>query len=89
MGTVDPFEAAWSEAEVGRVLAAVRAYPWPPSPDAPDGWAYGCDGAFLKDLCAYWLDGYNWRAALAELNRYPAVHGADRGLRPPFRPRGG
>ncbi len=65
------FEVNWSAADVGAVLERVRSYPWPPAPDVPDGWAYGCDGKFLKDLCAHWLDGYDWRAAVRNLNRYP------------------
>ena len=66
-----PFAVDWRPADVGKVLEQIRAYPWPPAPDVPDGWGYGCDGAFLKRLCDHWLDGYDWRAAQAELNRYP------------------
>ena len=68
---VAPFKVDWHAAGVGEVLEKVRAYPWPPTPEVPDGWGYGCDGDFLKDICAYWLDGYDWRAAEAELNRWP------------------
>ena len=71
MSKTKPFEVAWTDAEVGAVLDRVRAYPWPPAPEVPDGWAYGCDGAWLKGLCAYWADGYDWRAAMADLNRFP------------------
>jgi microsomal epoxide hydrolase len=71
MSTPRPFHVAWTDGEVQAVLDRVKAYPWPPIPYVPDGWAYGCDGAFLKDLCAYWLDGYDWRGAVATLNRYP------------------
>ncbi|MEW5686257.1 MAG: epoxide hydrolase family protein [Pseudomonadota bacterium] len=66
-----PFEVRWTEAEVEAVLARVRAYPWPPAPAVPDGWAYGTDEAWLRDLCAHWADGYDWRAAVADLNRFP------------------
>ncbi|HEY8616483.1 epoxide hydrolase family protein [Phenylobacterium sp.] len=66
-----PFEARWDDAKVADVLQRVRSYPWPPIPDVPDGWAYGCDAAYLKDLCAHWTDRYDWRAALADLNRFP------------------
>ncbi|PZQ62209.1 MAG: epoxide hydrolase [Phenylobacterium zucineum] len=66
-----PFEVRWTEAEVESVLARVRGYPWPPAPAVADGWAYGTDGAWLRDLCAHWTDGYDWRAAMAELNRFP------------------
>ncbi|MGA0600217.1 epoxide hydrolase family protein [Caulobacter sp. KR2-114] len=71
MAEIKPFKVDWHAMGVGEVLEKVRNYPWPPAPDVPDGWGYGADGKFLKDICAYWLDGYDWRAAEAELNRYP------------------
>ena len=71
MAEIKPFKVDWHAAGIGDVLEKVRAYPWPPAPEVADGWAYGCDGAFLKDICDYWLDGYDWRAAEADLNRYP------------------
>ena len=69
--TVKPFTVDWTAEQVGQVLDLVRAYPFPPAPAVDNGWAYGCDGAFLKDICAHWTDGYDWRAAVSELNRYP------------------
>jgi microsomal epoxide hydrolase len=71
MAEAKPFEAHWDEAQVEAVLDRVRDYPWPPIPEVPDGWAYGCDAGYLKDLCAHWTGAYDWRAALAELNRFP------------------
>ncbi|THD55092.1 epoxide hydrolase family protein [Phenylobacterium sp.] len=71
MPTIKPFEVSWREAEVEAVLQRVRSYPWPPAPEVPDGWAYGCDGAWLRGLCDHWTDAYDWRAAMAELNRFP------------------
>ena len=32
MADIKPFEVTWTEAEVGRVLDQVRAYPWPRQP---------------------------------------------------------
>ena len=71
MAKVEPFEVRWDEARVNAVLDQVRAYPWPPTPQVPDGWAYGCDGAYLKALCDHWTTAYDWRAAVADLNRFP------------------
>jgi len=68
--TVKPFTVDWTAEQVGKVWDLVRAYPFPPAPAVDNGWAYGCDGAFLKDICAHWTDGYDWRAAVADLNRY-------------------
>ena len=48
-------------------LARVR---WPD--EVPDGgWRYGTDLAYMKELCAYWLDRYDWRAQEARLNAFP------------------
>jgi len=70
MSKPKPFEVSWSEAEVGAVLEKVRDYPWPPVPEVADGWAYGCDAGYLKALCGHWAGGYDWRAAVADLNRF-------------------
>ena len=71
MVEIKPFEVEWHAAAVGEVLERVRAYPWPPLPEVADGWDLGCDGHFLKRLCDHWLDGYDWRAAVLDLNRFP------------------
>ena len=43
---------------------------WPDQiPDTE--WVYGTDLVTLQDLCAYWAGGFDWRAAEAELNRWP------------------
>jgi pimeloyl-ACP methyl ester carboxylesterase len=65
-----PFEITWDEAVVARLLDRVRAYEFPPAPEG-SGWEYGCDADFLRGLCAYWTEGFDWRAAVQTLNRYP------------------
>jgi pimeloyl-ACP methyl ester carboxylesterase len=34
-------------------------------------WAYGTDLAYLQELCRYWRDEYDWRAAESRLNSFP------------------
>jgi pimeloyl-ACP methyl ester carboxylesterase len=52
-------------------------------PDQAPGepWAYGTDVAYLKELVAWWRDGFDWRAAEARLNALPQftvpLHGID------------
>jgi len=42
---------------------------WPD--EAPgERWRYGTDLAYMKELCAYWRDKYEWRASEAELNQF-------------------
>ena len=71
MSEMKPFEVRWTEAQVGAVLDRVRDYPWPPAPEVSDGWAYGCDAGYLRALCDHWTGAYDWRAAVADLNRFP------------------
>ncbi|MGC7099589.1 epoxide hydrolase family protein [Amycolatopsis lurida] len=35
------------------------------------GWAYGIPGDHVRELARYWRHEYDWRAAEAELNRWP------------------
>jgi microsomal epoxide hydrolase len=37
------------------------------------GWDYGTDRDYLRELCAYWRDGFDWSAAQARLNAWPQV----------------
>lgn len=71
MADATPFTVAFDEAKVQRVLDQVRTYPWPRTPMVADGWSLGCDGEFLQDICAYWTGGFDWRATVQTLNRYP------------------
>ncbi len=55
------------------ILAKVRAYEWhemPRGAGIEDSWAYGANLDYMKSLCAYWADGYDWRKAEAALNRF-------------------
>ncbi len=43
-----------------------------PRGDGLEGtWAYGANLDFLRELCVYWGDQYDWRKWEAELNRFP------------------
>jgi len=53
----------------------LRETRWPLDVGNEDGW-YGVRRTDLEDLCAYWADGYDWRAAERAINRYePATGG--------------
>ncbi len=34
------------------------------------GWAYGTNLDYMKELCAYWLDEFDWRTHEAAINRF-------------------
>lgn len=38
------------------------------------GWDYGTELSYMKELCAYWRSGYDWRAQERLLNRWAHFH---------------
>ena len=63
-----PFRIDVPEETLQRIRTRVRDYRWHEMP-ADGGWAYGMNLDYLRELCAYWVDGYDWRAEEAALNR--------------------
>lgn len=46
----------------------LRRTRWP-DPEVVDDWSQGIRTAYLKEICRYWADAYDWRSREAELNR--------------------
>lgn len=71
MSKVTPFTVNVSDDVLARIRARVEAYRWFPAPSIGDEWAFGMSSAFLRDIQAYWLEQYDWRAAEKTLNAWP------------------
>ena len=69
MGKVQPFRLAVRDETLDLIRAKVAGYPWNAMPPL-DGWAYGANLDYMKELCAYWVEGFDWRAQEAEINRF-------------------
>lgn len=70
MASLREFNVQWPESQVQRVLERVSATRLPAAP-VNSGWNYGCDADFLLSFQKYWTQHYDWRSAVAQLNRYP------------------
>lgn len=68
--SVVPFASRADPAVLEELRRRLLATEWPDAP-ADTGWSAGVDIAELRDLVAYWADGFDWRAAEARLNRLP------------------
>jgi microsomal epoxide hydrolase len=53
-----------------RIRTRVAEYPWHEMPD-DGGWAYGTNLDYMKELCAYWVEEFDWRKHEARINRLP------------------
>lgn len=70
-----------SDETLERIRARVAAYRWFPAPEnAQTGWEYGMSSDVLRELQAYWLEDYDWRAAEVELNKYKHLRAEIDGL---------
>jgi microsomal epoxide hydrolase len=70
VSAVEPFTVPVNETEAHWVRDRVDAFRFFEEPtDA--GWDYGANRSYLETLRRYWLDDFNWPAAVAHLNRLP------------------
>ncbi|ASF07731.1 putative epoxide hydrolase [Nocardia brasiliensis NBRC 14402] len=67
---VVPFEVEIPESVVTDARERLRRTRWP-EPETVGDWSQGTPAAYLRGLCRYWLDEYDWRAAQRRLNRFP------------------
>src|ERR1039458_3985005 len=68
----EPFTPQTDPAALEDLRARLRATRWPDTPEDA-GWSLGTDLASLRELVAYWADGFDWpaqEAALARLSRF-------------------
>ena len=69
MAAIRPFELAVPDETLAQIRERVAAYPWHEMPD-DGGWDYGTNLDYLRELCAYWVESFDWRAQEAAINRF-------------------
>jgi len=83
---IRPFRIDIPQADLDDLLGRLARTRWPDQPPGT-GWTRGVPLGYLKELAAYWADGYDWRKQEARLSEHPAVHHRRRGHHPlPARP---
>ena len=65
-----PFEIDVPDAVLDDLAERLDRTRWPPAIEG-SGWDLGVDLGYLRELCAYWRDGYDWRREEARLNGLP------------------
>ena len=69
MSSIRPYRIHVPDETLDDVRARVENYPWHEMPD-DGGWDYGTNLAYMKELCAYWVEEFDWRKQEAALNRF-------------------
>ena len=65
-----PFKIEIPDAELRDLRDRLRRTRWPEA-ETVDDWSQGVPLAYLRELCAYWADVYDWRATEKRLNALP------------------
>ena len=75
----EPFEIHVDDAVLDDLRARLDATRWPDEVDGA-GWTMGSNLAYMKELGAYWRDGYDWREQERRLNALPQFRAEIDGL---------
>ena len=67
---VTPFRVDLSVAAAGDLRERLRWTRWP-EPATVGGWSQGTPLAWVRELCRYWLEDYDFAAAQERLNQFP------------------
>ena len=66
---VTPFTLSVPDSALSDLKQRLKNTRWPD--EIPNNnWSYGADLGYLKDLCAYWENDYDWRAHEAVINQF-------------------
>ena len=68
--TPKPFRLSVPEDVLKDLRQRLARTRWPDETPG-DSWAYGTSVDYMRELVAYWCDGFDWRKAEAKLNAYP------------------
>ncbi|MFU1479672.1 epoxide hydrolase family protein [Roseovarius sp. C7] len=66
---VTPFSFHVPDEALDHIRDRVSNFRWHYMPN-DGGWDYGTNMDYLKELCAYWMDGFDWRAQEARINSF-------------------
>lgn len=69
MSPCHPFTISIPDDTLEGIQSRVRDYPWHEMPD-DGGWDYGTNLDYMKELCDYWVNQYDWRKHEKQLNRF-------------------
>ncbi|WP_188062406.1 epoxide hydrolase family protein [Sphingobium sp. KCTC 72723] len=68
--SIKPFTVAVPQSALDDLHQRISNTRWPAAETVAD-WSQGVPIAAMRDLCAYWADGYDWRRCEAALNAMP------------------
>ena len=71
-GELRTFRVDVRQEQLTQLKDRLQATRWP-DPETVGDWSQGVPLAYIKELCRYWSDEYDWRRAETGLNTFPQV----------------
>ena len=66
---IKPFKVKASSKTINEIYNKVKKYPWNNIQDM-NGWDYGTNYKYLKNISSYWVTKFNWRKQEKEINKF-------------------
>ena len=66
---ITDFNVNFTEKEISSIYQKIKDYPWNSIPDL-EGWEHGTNKTYLKELCDYWINQFDWQKHEVEINKF-------------------
>jgi len=66
---VKPFKVNISNEILENIYDKIKKYPWNEMPNV-DGWDYGTNLAYIKEISKYWVEDFNWKKHESTINKF-------------------
>ena len=66
---ITDFNVNFTEKEISSIYQKIKDYPWNSIPDL-EGWEHGTNKTYLKELCDYWINEFDWKKHEVEINKF-------------------
>ncbi|MDA7576850.1 epoxide hydrolase [Candidatus Pelagibacter sp.] len=66
---ITDFNINFTEKEISLIYQKIKDYPWNSISDL-EGWEHGTNKSYLKELCDYWINEFDWQKHEDELNKF-------------------
>ena len=66
---IKPFNLNVPQEVLDDIFGRVRNYPWSKMSDL-NGWEFGSNLNYMKELCAYWIEEFDWRKQEVIINQF-------------------
>jgi len=69
MSILKTFEIDFCQSDLNFIYKKVSEYPWHEMP-SDGGWQFGANIDFMKDLCKYWVEQFDWKRQEDKINLF-------------------